>query len=181
MIFHLIYFSNYMLWLKDFLNVGFSLQFVWFIIKQESINLELGSYYKGIYITSGLFFLFKRQEVVNLNKLKFVSFIAIFDCLFFLLGAYFYFYIAWLGFIILAKFNNICVYYYFLLLGLGYFSWGVYEFHISIPINKMLDSGIDLFYILELLKFLLIEFFNLLYLIEFILFKIEILIFLFSI
>ena len=65
------YCSNYSLWLLDSSLVIPSSHFVWTVFGQESLNLYLGGSYEGIFILSGLFYLWKFIGVSSLIYLKY--------------------------------------------------------------------------------------------------------------
>jgi photosystem I P700 chlorophyll a apoprotein A1 len=71
--FHGAYFSNYSSWLTDPLHVCPSAQAVWEIVGQEILNSDLGGNYQGIYITSGLFHLWRSSGITSEGQLKLCS------------------------------------------------------------------------------------------------------------
>ena len=71
--FHGAYFSNFGAWLKDPLRTSPSAQLVWEVLSQDSLNSEVGGYFQGIYITSGLFHLWRSAGVFEISQLKSIS------------------------------------------------------------------------------------------------------------
>ena len=61
------YCSNYSLWLLDSILVAPSSHVVWAVFGQESLNLYLGGSYEGLFILSGLFYLWKFIGVSKSN------------------------------------------------------------------------------------------------------------------
>ena len=55
MLFHGAYLSNYSQWLKDPKHYVPSAQMVWSLIGQHILNSDIGNYFQGIHITSGIF------------------------------------------------------------------------------------------------------------------------------
>ena len=53
--FHGAYFSNYDIWLKDPKHYLPSAHNVWSLIGQDILNSDIGNYFQGIHITSGIF------------------------------------------------------------------------------------------------------------------------------
>ena len=61
MLFHGSYFSNYTEWLIDPTHVKPSAHFVWSLTAQDILNSDVGGYFQGIYVTSGLFQVWRSQ------------------------------------------------------------------------------------------------------------------------
>merc|ERR1712187_191512 len=71
--FHGAYFSNYLSWIKEPLEIFPTSQYVWEVIGQGALNAELGGFRQGIYITSGLFNIWITQGIINLQIIKGIS------------------------------------------------------------------------------------------------------------
>jgi hypothetical protein len=67
------YCSNYSIWLLDSVSIVPSSHLVWFLFGQESLNFYVGGSYEGLFILSGLFYLWKFIGVSNLFYLKFCA------------------------------------------------------------------------------------------------------------
>ena len=76
MLFHTAYFSNYAGWLYDPLRVKPSAQVVVLIIGQGILNSDVGSTFHGIYITSGLFHVWRLQGILTYTSLKHASLVS---------------------------------------------------------------------------------------------------------
>lgn len=148
--FHGCYNSNYLVWLKDpaidmpsahlAVSSGFGLCF--------SINSDSGNYFQGIHITSGIFQLWRSLGIISGVHLKYA-------CTPSLIGFVICMMVSYLS---MAQSVLICFMYLFqwqvcsslsihhltILFGLSSISYCGHLFHISLPVNSLLDSGIDL-------------------------------------
>lgn len=139
MLFHGAYFSNYLEWLRDPLHIKPSAHFVWSCVGQEMLNNDLGGYTQGIFISSGLFQIWRAQGFVSLFQLKASSFLVLFiSCILMCLS----FYIMHISPIRsdsqLSSFKNLIM-----LSGLASISWSAHIIHISTPLNRLLEIGVD--------------------------------------
>ena len=73
--FYKVYFSNFSSWLLSFKNTLTSAHIIWFIVNQNIFNMDLGSYYTGKVISSGLFQLWLSQGILCQLHLKLASFL----------------------------------------------------------------------------------------------------------
>merc|ERR1712039_103386 len=69
--FHGAYFSNYSAWLKDPKHCLPSALSVWSLVAQDILNSDVGGYFQGIYITSGLFQLWRSTGIIGQVHLKY--------------------------------------------------------------------------------------------------------------
>ena len=139
MLFHGSYFSNYIEWLRNSLHTKPSAHFVWSIVGQGILNSDVGSYFQGLYISSGLFHIWKAQGIESYAHLKCASLTSLFTSLLFLGLAYYVMHV-WP----LSSTSQLLSYRSaILLLGLASISWAAHIVHISTPTNNLLDSGID--------------------------------------
>ena len=92
-----------------------------------------------------MFYLFRSEGIINLIKLKYFTLVCFICCLAFILGAYFHIHIAWFGLNFITKYKSIGMYHILVLFGLGSLSWSAHQLHIAVPLNVLLDSGIDFF------------------------------------
>ena len=140
--FHGAYFSNYSAWLKDPKNPG--AQLVWSIVGQDIMNQDLGGYFQSIRITSGFFQLWRSEGIVTQVHLKYAAAAALIGTIVTLWAAYFHMHISWstslrtLGSLSSYNYGQLAI-----LLGLGSISWAGHQIHIALPINRLLDSGVD--------------------------------------
>ena len=79
MLLHGSYFSNYSYWLRDPIHSFASAHVVSHIVSQDILNADLGKYFQGIHIRSGLFFLWRAQGFVQCLKLKHASLISLYS------------------------------------------------------------------------------------------------------
>ena len=86
--FHGSYFSNYSSWIKDPVHVLPSAQSVWHLVGQEILNGDVGGYHQGVYITSGLFHLWRTSGITNISQLKVLSIVLQLIALLLLIGSY---------------------------------------------------------------------------------------------
>jgi photosystem I P700 chlorophyll a apoprotein A1 len=71
--FHGAYFSNYGAWLKDPKHCLPSAHLVYSLVGQDILNSDVGGYFQGIYITSGLFHLWRSEGIVTHVGLKYAA------------------------------------------------------------------------------------------------------------
>jgi photosystem I P700 chlorophyll a apoprotein A1 len=141
--FHGAYFANCSTWQQDPKHYLPSAQKVWTIIGQEILNSDMGGYFQGIYITSGLFQLWRSEGIVDTLHLKYGSSAALIRTLVCLLGSYLHMHIALTSIYFTRKFKTLSMHHLILLTGLGSISWSGHIIHIALPVNRLLDIGID--------------------------------------
>jgi photosystem I P700 chlorophyll a apoprotein A1 len=136
-------FSNYETWVINPIDIKPSAQVVWPIVGQEILNGDVGGGFQGIQITSGLFYLWRGRGLTNGEQLYVLAICR-------LLAAILIFFSGWLHYHSLAPkllwFQNvesILNHHLAGLLGLGSLAWAGHQIHISIPINCLLDFGVD--------------------------------------
>lgn len=142
--FHGGYFSNYGSWLMDPLHVSPSAQTVSEIVGQGSLNSGVGGFSQGIHITSGVFSLWRSSGIYSIYQLKSVSIILLLSGVVFMSAAYFH--VNYVGYFRPKSAYNafhISIHHVCLLLGLGSVSWSGHQVHVSVPLEKLIDSGID--------------------------------------
>lgn len=147
MAFHGAYFSNFGAWLKDAAATKPSAQILWPLVAQEMLNSDLGHFFQGLEITSGLFCLWRSAGLLSSGALKAASALALFASLFFLLAASFHMHLAYfqLGPAPL-RFPGLAS-----ALGLGSLAWALHEIAVAIPLQACLDSGLDPLFCPEIL------------------------------
>merc|ERR1712190_528044 len=137
MLFHGAYYSNYTEWLVDPSHIRPSAQQVWSIFGQEILNSDLGGYFQGLYITSGLFPLWRAQGLISCTYLKAASATALTLS----------FFVLFLSFAIMHIYplrtssRLFLPYQVAILGGLASVLWAGHLFHISLPLNTLIDSG----------------------------------------
>ena len=135
--FHGAYFSNYDIWLKDPKHYFPSAQLVW------SLNSDVGNYFQGINITSGLFQLWRSEGIITQTHLKYASSASFIGAIVSLGGSYFHMHLSSPTLVFYKKFKSLSYHHVSLLFGLSSLSWAGHQFHIALPLNRLLDSGID--------------------------------------
>ena len=108
-----------------------------------------------------MFHLFRSEGIINLIELKYCILVCLVCCLISLLGSYFHIHIAWFSLNFISKYKSIGVYHILVLFSLGSLSWSSHQFHISLPLNCLLDSGIDLYLLPSAEELLVIKMFSL--------------------
>ena len=149
--FHGAYFSNYNIWLKDPKHYLPSAHNVWSLIGQDILNSDIGNYFQGIHITSGIFQLWRSEGIITQIHLKYATCASLIGTIISCSGSYFHMHISWslgikrtssmAGFY--KKFKCLSIHHLSVLFGLSSISWCGHQIHISVPPNRLLDSGID--------------------------------------
>merc|ERR1712187_94088 len=143
---HGAYFSNYGAWLKDPVHCSPSAQIVSPLVHQDILNSDVGGFYfQGIAITSGLFQLWRSSGIVTNVDMQCAAAASLIGTVISLLGSYFHFHISYYPSVaspIYRKFKSLSLHHLSLLFGLGSIAWAAHQYHIAVPINRLLDSGI---------------------------------------
>ena len=138
------YFSNYGAWLRDPVNNYPSAQILTSLVGQDCILNSKVGYFEGIYITSGLFSLWRSEGIITQVGLKSTCTAALSFSLICLLGAYLHMHDATgLRLSFSKKIKSISIHDVISLLGLGSISFAGHQYHISVGVNRLLDSGIN--------------------------------------
>lgn len=143
MFFHGARFSNYESWVTDPINVKPSAQLIWPVFGQEILNGDVGGGFQGLQITSGIFHVWRSSGIVSNFQLYVTALVG-------LLFAFTLFFAGWFHYHKAAPklewFQNaesMLNHHLSGLLGLGCLSWAGHQVHVSLPINKLLDSGVN--------------------------------------
>jgi photosystem I P700 chlorophyll a apoprotein A1 len=139
--FHAAYFANTSAWNKDPKHCLPSAQTVSSLVGQDILNSDVGGYFQGINITSGFFQLWRSQGIVSEIHLKYACVASIGGTIICMGGSYFHMHVA--GPCRKGLQMPLSIHGLFLLLGLACMSWSGHQIHISLPINRLLDSGVD--------------------------------------
>ena len=142
MIFHAARFSNYYAWLADPFGNKPSAHVVWPIVGQDILNADVGNGFHGIQITSGLFHILRGAGMTAPIELYSTSIGALVAAAVTMYAGYFHYHkkapkLAWFQNAEATIGGHLIN-----LLGLGNLAWTGHLIHVSLPINKMLDSGI---------------------------------------
>ncbi|KAJ1682821.1 hypothetical protein LUZ63_021961 [Rhynchospora breviuscula] len=143
MYFHGARFSNYEAWLSDPTHIGPSAQVVWPIVGQEILNGDVGGGFRGIQITSGFFQIWRASGITNELQLYCTAIGALIFASLMLFAGWFHYHkaapkLAWF-----QDVESMLNHHLAGLLGLGSLSWAGHQIHVSLPINKFLDAGVD--------------------------------------
>ena len=141
--FHGAYFSNYDIWLKDPKHYLPSAHNVWSLIGQDILNSDIGNYFQGIHITSGIFQLWRSEGIITQIHLKYATCASLIGTIISCSGSYFHMHISWSTRSFYKKFKSLSIHHLSVLFGLSSISWCGHQIHISVPPNRLLDSGID--------------------------------------
>ena len=141
--FHGAYFSNYDIWLKDPKHYLPSAHLVRSYIGQDILNSDVGTYFQGIHITSGLFNFWRSQGIVGCFHLKYATGASLAGTIICLSGSYFHMHISWSSISFYKKYLSLSIHHAIILFGLSCISWCGHQIHISLPYNELLDSGVD--------------------------------------
>nr|YP_009541035.1 photosystem I P700 apoprotein A1 [Lepocinclis playfairiana]AYQ93534.1 photosystem I P700 apoprotein A1 [Lepocinclis playfairiana] len=143
MFFHGARFSNYESWVVDPVNIKPSAQLIWPVFGQEILNGDVGGGFQGLQITSGIFHVWRSSGIVSGFQLYVTALVG-------LLFAFTLFFAGWFHYHKAAPklewFQNaesMLNHHLSGLLGLGCLSWAGHQIHVSLPVNKLLDSGVS--------------------------------------
>uniref|UniRef100_A0A7S1WVV6 photosystem I n=1 Tax=Alexandrium catenella TaxID=2925 RepID=A0A7S1WVV6_ALECA len=137
------YFSNYSAWLKDPKHSLPSAHNVWPLVGQDILNSDVGGYFQGIYITSGLFQLWRSEGLVTQVHLKYACAASLIGTIISCCGSYYHMHVKWSTVSFYKKFKSLSIHHSAVLFGFGSMSWCGHQVHVSVPLNRLLDSGVD--------------------------------------
>ena len=143
MYFHGARFSNYEAWLSDPTHIKPSAQVVWPIVGQEILNGDVGGGFQGIQITSGFFQLWRASGITSELQLYSTAIggLVMAGAMFF--AGWFHYHKAAPKLEWFQNVESMLNHHLAGLLGLGSLSWAGHQIHVSLPINKLLDAGVD--------------------------------------
>nr|YP_009660620.1 photosystem I P700 chlorophyll a apoprotein A1 [Corallina chilensis]QCS25568.1 photosystem I P700 chlorophyll a apoprotein A1 [Corallina chilensis] len=143
MYFHGAKFSNYVAWLSNPTNIKPSAQVVWPIVGQEILNGDVGGGFQGIQVTSGWFQLWRASGITTELELYATAIGGLIMAALMVFAGWFHYHkkapkLEWF-----QNAESMMNHHLSGLLGLGCLGWSGHQIHISLPINKLLDSGIS--------------------------------------
>jgi photosystem I P700 chlorophyll a apoprotein A1 len=141
--FHGARFSNYEGWLIDPTHVKPSAQVVWPIVGQEILNGDVGGGFQGVQITSGLFHLWRASGITRSLQLYSTAIGRRLLATMMFFAGWFHYHKAAPRLEWFINVESIMNHHLSGLLGLGSLAWSGHQIHISIPVNRLLDIGID--------------------------------------
>jgi len=141
--FHGARFSNYEAWLTDPTHIKPSAQVVWPIVGQEILNGDVGGGFQGVQITSGLFQLWRASGITSELQLYSTAIggLILAGAIFF--AGWFHYHKAAPRLEWFQNVESMLNHHLSGLLGLGSLAWAGHQIHISIPVNYLLDIGVD--------------------------------------
>lgn len=136
-------FSNYETWLIDPTHVKPSAQVVWSIVGQEVLNGDVGGGFQGVQITSGLFQLWRASGITSELQLYSTAIVGLILSRAIFFSGWFHYHksaprLEWF-----QNVESILNHHLAGLLGLGSLAWAGHQVHIAIPVNVLLDAGVD--------------------------------------
>jgi photosystem I P700 chlorophyll a apoprotein A1 len=141
---HGAYFSNYSAWIKSPTSVIPSSQSVWDVVGQDILNSDTGAYHHGIYVTSGLFNIWRGAGISQTSQLKLIAITLQIIGFLLLVASYLHMkVIVYPNSGSFYKLRSINTHHIVLLSGLASLCWSAHLVHISIPTCRLLDSGVD--------------------------------------
>nr|YP_010700408.1 photosystem I P700 apoprotein A1 [Phacus arnoldii]WCH63553.1 photosystem I P700 apoprotein A1 [Phacus arnoldii] len=143
MFFHGARFSNYESWIVDPVNIKPSAQLVWPVVGQEILNGDVGGNFQGIQITSGLFHIWRSSGIVSEFQLYITAVAGLLFSFVLFFAGWFHYHKAAPKLEWFQNVESMLNHHLSGLLGLGCLSWAGHQIHVSLPINKLLDSGIN--------------------------------------
>jgi photosystem I P700 chlorophyll a apoprotein A1 len=143
MYFHGARFSNYVAWLNNPTGIKPSAQVVWPIVGQEILNGDVGGGFQGIQVTSGWFQLWRASGITTEVQLYATAIGGLVMAAVMLFAGWFHYHKAAPKLEWFQNVESMLNHHLAGLLGLGCLSWSGHQIHISLPINKLLDSGVS--------------------------------------
>jgi len=143
MYFHGARFSNYEAWLTDPTHIKPSAQVVWPVVGQEILNGDVGGGFQGIQITSGFFQLWRASGITSELQLYSTAIGGLVMAAAMFFAGWFHFHKAAPKLEWFQNVESMLNHHLAGLLGLGSLAWAGHQIHVSLPINKLLDSGVD--------------------------------------
>ncbi|MGB7250048.1 MAG: photosystem I core protein PsaA [Phormidesmis sp.] len=142
MYFHGARFSNYEAWMTNPLGIKPSAQAVWPVFGQEILNADVGGGFHGIQITSGLFQMWRASGITNSYQLYCTAIGGLVMAALMLFAGWFHYHksapkLEWF-----QNVESMLNHHLAGLFGLGSLGWAGHQIHVSLPINKLLDSGV---------------------------------------
>nr|YP_009297523.1 photosystem I P700 chlorophyll a apoprotein A1 [Hildenbrandia rivularis]AOM67067.1 photosystem I P700 chlorophyll a apoprotein A1 [Hildenbrandia rivularis] len=143
MYFHGARFSNYVTWLSNPTTIKPSAQTVWPIVGQEILNGDVGGGFQGVQVTSGWFQLWRASGITNEFELYCTAIGSLIMAGIMVFAGWFHYHKAAPKLEWFQNVESMMNHHLAGLLGLGCLGWAGHQIHISLPINKLLDSGVS--------------------------------------
>jgi photosystem I P700 chlorophyll a apoprotein A1 len=142
MYYHGARFSNFEAWLTDPTGIKPSAQVVWPIVGQGILNGDVGGGFHGIQITSGLFQMWRGAGYTNSFQLLCTAIGALVMAGLMLNAGVFHYHVRAPKLEWFQNVESMLNHHLAGLFGLGSLGWAGHLIHISVPVNKLLDSGV---------------------------------------
>lgn len=143
MYFHGARFSNYEAWLSDPIHIKPSAQVVWPVVGQEILNGDVGGGFQGIQITSGFFQLWRASGITSELQLYTTAIGGLVMAAAMFFAGWFHYHKAAPKLEWFQNVESMLNHHLGGLLGLGSLGWAGHQIHVSLPVNKLLDAGVD--------------------------------------
>nr|YP_536964.1 photosystem I P700 chlorophyll a apoprotein A1 [Neopyropia yezoensis]Q1XDK4.1 RecName: Full=Photosystem I P700 chlorophyll a apoprotein A1; AltName: Full=PSI-A; AltName: Full=PsaA [Neopyropia yezoensis]BAE92407.1 Photosystem I p700 chlorophyll A apoprotein A1 [Neopyropia yezoensis] len=143
MYFHGARFSNYVAWLSNPTGIKPSAQVVWPIVGQEILNGDVGGGFQGVQVTSGWFQLWRASGITTEFQLYCTAIGGLAMAALMLFAGWFHYHKAAPKLEWFQNVESMMNHHLAGLLGLGCLGWTGHQIHLSLPINKLLDSGVS--------------------------------------
>ena len=143
MYFHGARFSNYEAWLSDPTHIKPSAQVVWPVVGQEILNGDVGGGFQGIQITSGFFQLWRASGITSELQLYTTAIGGLVMAAAMFFAGWFHYHKAAPKLEWFQNVESMLNHHLAGLLGLGSLAWAGHQIHVSLPVNKLLDAGVD--------------------------------------
>jgi photosystem I P700 chlorophyll a apoprotein A1 len=143
MYFHGARFSNYEAWLVDPTHIKPSAQVVWSVVGQEILNGDVGGGFSGIQTTSGFFQLWRASGITSELQLYSTAIGGLVMAAAMFFAGWFHYHKAAPKLEWFQNVESMLNHHLAGLLGLGSLAWAGHQIHVSMPINKLLDAGVD--------------------------------------
>jgi photosystem I P700 chlorophyll a apoprotein A1 len=141
--FHGARFSNYEAWLIDPTHIKPSAQVVWPVVCQGILNGDVGGGFQGVQITSGLFQVWRARGITSELQLYSTAIGGILLARIMFFAGWFHYHKAAPRLEWFQNVESILNHHLAGLLGLGRLAWAGHQIHVAIPVNRLLDAGVD--------------------------------------
>lgn len=142
MYFHGAKFSNYEAWLNNPTVIKPSAQVVWPVVGQGILNGDVGGGFHGIQITSGLFYMWRAAGFTNSTQLYATAIGGLVMAALMVFAGWFHYHKAAPKLEWFQDAESMLNHHLSVLLGCGSLGWTGHLIHVSLPVNKLLDSGV---------------------------------------
>mmetsp|Transcript_100885 Transcript_100885/g.177627 ORF Transcript_100885/g.177627 Transcript_100885/m.177627 type:complete len:667 (-) Transcript_100885:20-2020(-) len=142
--FHGARFSNYIAWLSDPTGLTPMAQSVWPVVGQDLLNSDGGGGTLGLPFTAGWFPLWRACGITSEAQLFSTACSGLVLAALTALGGWYHYHRSAPSLDWFQHAQTMLVHHLTGLLGLGCLSWAGHQIHVSLPINSLLDAGVDI-------------------------------------